>query len=163
MNDLDSIRKITFKASDPDERTTNLAVFYTDSGFARIQVFAKLAETYTKPEPVIKLKDGVRINFFSDNGQIISVLTALYGEIHQEQGTMFVRDSVQLYNYEKKKRLETEELHWNQKDSMIYTDKSVIIRTPESILFGTGIRCSQDFSSSDFFQPRGKINVKSDL
>lgn len=163
VNDLDSIRKITFKATDPDERTTNLEVFYTDSGYARIQVFAKLAETYSKPEPVIKLKDGVKINFFSENGQIISVLTALYGEIHQEKGTMFVRDSVQLYNYEKKKRLETEELHWNQMDSVIYTDKAVVIRTPEATLFGQGIRTKQDFSSSDFFQPRGQINVKNNL
>lgn len=163
VNDLDSIRKITFKASDPDERTTDLEVFYTDSGYARIQVFAKLAETYSKPEQVIKLRDGVKINFFSENGQITSVLTALYGEIHQEKGTMFVRDSVQLYNYEKKKRLETEELHWDQKDSTIYTDKAVVIRTPEAILFGQGIRTKQDFSSADFFQPRGEIKVKSDL
>lgn len=163
VNDLDSIRKITFNPSDPNERTTDLAVFYTDSGYARIQVFAKLAETYSKPEPVVKLKDGVKINFFSESGEIISVLTALYGEIHQDKGTMFVRDSVQLFNYEKNQRLETEELFWNQKDSSIYTDKAVVVRTPESLLFGQGIKTKQDFSYYEFLQPKGIINLRKKL
>ena len=163
VNDLDSIRKVTFKATDPDERTTNLKVFYTDSGYARVQIFAKLAETYSKPEPVIKLKDGVKINFFSENGEIVSVLTALYGEIQQEKGTMFVRDSVQLYNFNKKQRLETEELFWNQRDSSIYSEKPVVVRTPEAILFGQGIRTKQDFSAYEFLKPRGKLNMQNKL
>lgn len=163
VNDLDSIRKVTFKATDPDERTTNLKVFYTDSGYARVQIFAKLAETYSKPEPVIKLKDGVKINFFSENGEIVSVLTALYGEIQQERGTMFVRDSVQLYNFNKKQRLETEELFWNQRDSSIFSEKQVVVRTPEAILFGQGIRTKQDFSAYEFLQPRGQMKMKNKL
>ncbi len=163
VNDLDSIRKVTFKASDPDERTTNLEVFYTDSGYARVQIFAKLAETYSKPEPVIKLKDGVKINFFSENGEIVSVLTALYGEIQQERGTMFVRDSVQLYNFGKKQRLETEELFWNQRDSSIYSEKPVVVRTPEAVLFGQGIRTKQDFSAYEFLKPRGQMKMQNKL
>lgn len=160
VNDLDSIRKVTFKTSDPNERTSDLQVLYTDSGYARVQIFAKLAETYAKPVPVIKLKDGVKVNFFSEDGEIVSVLTALYGEIHQNEGTMFVRDSVELYNYKKKQRLETEELHWNQKDSTIYTNRAVVIKTPESILFGQGVKTKQDFSSYEFLQPKGIINLK---
>lgn len=167
VNDLDSIRKITFKASDPDERTTNLEVFYTDSGYARVQVFAKLAETYSKPESVIKLKDSVKINFFSENGKIIYILTALYGEIHQERGMIFVRDSVQLYNFDQKKRLETEELRWNQKDSTIFTDRNmpVTIRSEDALLFGKGIRfkLGKDFDSGDFYEPQGTINIHSQL
>lgn len=159
VNDLDSIRKVTFKQSDPDERTSDLMVFYTDSGYAKVQVYAKLAETYSTPVPVIKLKDGVKINFYSDHGEIISVLTALYGEIHQDKGTMFVRDSVQLFNYDKKQRLETEELHWSQKDSSIYSDKAVIVRTPEALFFGQGIKTRQDFSTYEFLKPKGKIDL----
>lgn len=159
VNDLDSIRKITYKPSDPDERTNNLAVIYTDSGYAKVEIFAKLAETYSKPEPVIKLKDGVRINFFSGDGEIVSVLTALYGEIRQDKGTMFVRDSVELFNIRKNRRMETEELIWNQKDSTIFTEKAVVIKTPQAILFGQGVKTKQDFSSHEFLRPTGTINL----
>ncbi|TXI84101.1 MAG: LPS export ABC transporter periplasmic protein LptC [Crocinitomicaceae bacterium] len=160
VNDLDSIRKVTFKATDPDERTRNLKVIYTDSGYARVQVFANLAETYSKPEAVTKLKEGVKVNFFNEKGEIVSVLTAMYGEIQQDKGTMFVRDSVRLFNYKKNQRLETEQLFWNQRDSSIYSENAVVVRTPEAVLFGQGIRTKQDFSYYEFLKPKGKISVQ---
>ncbi len=159
VNDLDTIRKITYKSTDPDDRTRDLVVLYTDSGYAKVQVFAKIAETYSKPIQVMKLKDGVKVNFFSEDGEIVSVLTALYGEVHQNDGTMFVRDSVVLLNLEKKQRLETEELHWNQKDSSIYTNKAVVVRKDHAILFGQGIKTKQDFTEYEFMQPRGSMEI----
>ena len=159
VNDLDTIRKITYKSTDPDDRTRDLVVLHTDSGYAKIQVFAKIAETYSKPTQVTKLKDGVKVNFFSEDGKIVSVLTALYGEIHQNDGTMFVRDSVVLYNTVKKQRLETEELHWSQKDSSIYPNKAVVVRKDNAILFGQGIKTKQDFTEYEFVQPRGSMDL----
>ena len=162
VNDLDSIKKISYRSTDPNERTSNLHVIYSDSGYAKVEIFAHLAETYSLPIPVIKLKDGIEVNFFNDQGEIVSKLTALYGEINQREGMMFVRDSVQLFNVEKKQRLETEELHWNQKDSAIFTDKSVVVRTADALFFGKGIRTKQDFSSYVFLKPQGKIAIKND-
>jgi LPS export ABC transporter protein LptC len=159
VNDLESIRKVTFKPTDPDERTSDLAIYYNDSGYAKVEIFAKLAETYSKPEQVIKFKDGIKVHFYDEAGEIKSILTALYGEIQEERGRVFVRDSVQLFNVEQNKRLETEELHWNRKDSTIYSDKPVIIRTEDALFFGEGVRTKQDFSSYEFIRPTGKINL----
>lgn len=159
VNDLESIQKVTYDPKAPDEVTKNLRVFYTDSGYARVEVFATLAETYSKPESITKLKDGIKVNFFSADGKIVSTLTALYGEINNTKGTMFVRDSVQLVNYEKKQRMETEALFWNQKDSAIYTTSNVIVRSPDGIVYGDGIRTKQDFSSYEFLKPYGRINM----
>jgi LPS export ABC transporter protein LptC len=133
VNDLDSIKKISYKLTDPDERTSELNVIYSDSGFAKIELYAKLAETYSKPEKIVKFKDGLKVNFFDDEGNVSSILTALYGEIKEQNGTIFVRDSVRLMNNKKNQLLETEELHWNRKDSTIYTDKAVIVRTSEAL------------------------------
>jgi LPS export ABC transporter protein LptC len=159
VNDLDSIQKVTYSPNDPDERTTDLEIFYTDSGYAKVQLFAKLAETYSKPTSVVKMKDGLKVHFFDDFGNVTSILTALYGEIHQQEGMILVRDSVELYNVEKQQRLETEELRWRQQDSTIYTEKSVVVKSPESIFFGKGIRTKQDFSSYEFLKPTGKIDL----
>lgn len=158
VNDLESIQKVTYDPKAPDEVTKNLRVFYTDSGYARVEVFATLAETYSKPESITKLKDGIKVNFFSADGEVVSSLTALYGEVNYSKGTMFVRDSVQLINYQKKQRLETEALFWNQKDSSIYTTSNVVVRSPKGILFGDGIRTKQDFSYYEFLKPSGTIN-----
>ncbi len=158
VNDLDTIKRVTFDPSSPDDVTENLEIVQTDSGYAKFQLFAKIAETYSKPEPLTKLKDGIKVNFFSKEGKVVSTLTALYGEINMVKGTFFVRDSVQLFNLEKKERLETEELFCTMKDSSVYTDKSVIVKTPQGILFGNGIRTKLDFSKYVFLKPTGKID-----
>lgn len=160
VNDLETIKKVSYHSGDPDERTKNLHVFYTDSGYAKVEVFAALAETYSKPEAVVKFKDGIKVKFFNDNGQVVSILTALYGEIRPRKGSMFVRDSVQLFNEKKNQRLETEQLFWNQKDSTIFTENLVTIRTPEALFYGQGVRTKQDFSTYEFIKPQGKILIK---
>jgi LPS export ABC transporter protein LptC len=158
VNDLDSIQKITYNTKSPDDVTKNLYVFYNDSGYAKIELFANIAETYSKPTSMTQFKDGLKINFFDNRGKIASVLTALSGEINHTNGTMEVRDSVQLYNIEKKQRLFTEALFWNQRDSVIYTTSNVVIRSPQGIVYGNGIRTKQDFSHYEFLKPSGRID-----
>jgi LPS export ABC transporter protein LptC len=162
VNDLETIQRVTYDPKAPEEVTKNLHVFYTDSGYAQIEITAAIAESYSKPESVTKLKDGLKVNFFSPAGKVISTLTALYGEVNFTKGTMFVRDSVQLYNYRNKQRLLTESLHWNQKDSLIYTHSNVVVRSPGSILYGDGIETKQDFSEYVFLKPRGTYNFDKD-
>ncbi len=160
VNDLDQVRTVTNDPKAPDEVTANLEIFYTDSGAPKVRIFAKLAETYSVPEKVTKLKDGIKVDFYNSKGKVVSTLTALYGEVRLVEGEMFVRDSVELYNYSKQQRMETEELIWNQKDSVIYTEKNVIVRSPSGVVYGKGIRTKQDFSTYTFYRPTGKINTE---
>ncbi len=160
VNDLENIKTIAYDPGSPDEIMRDLKVFYTDSGFARVEVYAQLAETYSTPEEIMKLKDGLEVRFFDENGEVVSVLTASYGEIKNKQGLMMVRDSVILKNLEKKQQLETEELNWTQRDSSIFTKKNVIVRSEDGILYGQGIKTKQSFETYEFMKPHGKINTK---
>ncbi|MFM7661681.1 MAG: LPS export ABC transporter periplasmic protein LptC [Bacteroidota bacterium] len=160
VNDLEEIQKVTYDEKAPNEVIQDLDVIYLDSGVAKIQVISKITEIQRSPESITKLKDKVLVNFFSNKGEIVSTLTALYGEINFSKGEMFVQDSVKLFNIKKKQSLETERLHWRKKDSLIYTNDKVTIRTPEVILYGTGIKTKQDFSYYQFLKPKGKINLK---
>jgi hypothetical protein len=54
----------------------------------------------------------------------------------------------------------TEALYWNQKDSLIFTDKMVMIKSPKELLYGKGIKAKQDFSYYEFIEPQGKILTK---
>lgn len=159
VNDLDTIQKVTFDEKAPDEVTSNLQLLYTDSGYAQVKIQATLAESYSKPEKITKLKDGLKVDFFSDDGKVVSSLTALYGEINHKSGLMFVRDSVVLQNFKKNQSLSTEELFYNQMDSTIYTDKNVIIRRDGKVGTGEGIRTTQSFSHYKVKKPKGEVAI----
>lgn len=162
-NDLDTIKKITFDAKSPDETTKNLKMIYSDSGYAKVEIYAALAETYRTKESITKIKDSLRVNFFSDRGEVVSTLSARYGEINYSRGTILVRDSVRLYNYAKKQTLETEALFWNQKDSSIYSLSQVIIKSPKGIVLGDGIRTNQSFTKYVLLKPSGRIELEKEL
>ena len=46
VNDLDTIQKVSDNPNAPDDVMKDLSVFYTDSGYARVQINAGYAETY---------------------------------------------------------------------------------------------------------------------
>ena len=160
-NDLDKIQKVTYDPNAPSEVTRDLTVFYNDSGYAKVRIFATLAETYQKPKHITKFKDGLKVDFYSEGGEIVSILTALYGEVDYETGLVVVKDSVELLNIEKKQRLETEELFWNQKDSTVYTDKNVIIKSDDNSVQGRGrgLKTTQSFSNYKILEPVGKFKT----
>lgn len=160
VNDIDTIKQITFKSTDPEQKTEELYVLQTEGGFPQFKLYAPLAEAYSKPEQVTKFKEGIKVEFFDDNGNQESVLTGLYGEINETKGTMRVLDSVELYNPARKQTLYTEALYWDQKDSLIFTDKMVMIKSPTELIYGKGIRAKQDFSYYEFLEPQGRISIK---
>ncbi len=161
VNDMDTIQKVTFDPNAPDEASRNLVVFYNDSGYAKVEIHATLAETYRTPEHITKLKDGLQVDFFNKEGIITSSLTSLYGEINYSSGLIVAKDSVILRNFVTKKQLETEELFWNQNDDVVYTEKNVIIRTEGKGITGRGkgLRTTQSFTKYVIKNPIGKIDL----
>lgn len=161
VNDIDKVQSVSQDPNSPDEATKDLVIIYSDSGYAQIKLYAAIAESYHQPEDVTKFKDGIKVDFYENQKEITSTLTALYGEINHQTGEVFVRDSVILKNFEKKQYLETEELFWNQKDSTIYTDKYVLVKTKEDGVIGQGqgIKASQTFDHYTILKPVGKLEL----
>lgn len=159
-NDLNTIKKVSFKPTDPDERTLNIHMIQTDSGFAKIELKSKLSETYHKPTMHIKFREGIEITLYNQAGKAESILTSLYGEIFQETGEMLFKDSVRLRNLTQNQSLETEELHWNQNSQAVFTEKNVIVRSDDgSLFYGDGIKTSLDFKQYEFIKPKGKFKL----
>jgi len=164
VNDLDTIQKVTYDPKAPNETSTNLEVLYTDSGYARVKIFAKLAETYSSPERVTKFKDGVEVDFFSEDGDVVSKLTALYGEVNFKSGLITVRDSVVLRNLKKKQFMETEELFYNQNNDTISTQKYVVCKRDGKGVIGRGhgLKTTRFFNYFEILEPEGKMDFSED-
>ena len=130
----------------PDEYTENLNMFHNDSGLTKVNLHAKVSQTYYEPRHITNFKDYLRVDFFDKSGAKVSTLVALSGVFDHDEGFVEVQDSVRLFNYIKEQQLETEYLIWNKKDSTIRTDRNVLVRSPNEILKGKGLVTKQDFS-----------------
>lgn len=153
-NDLNQIQRITYDPKSPNEVSKNMSIYFADYGYAKINIFAKLAETYANPHVTI-LKDSLKVDFFDENGEISSTLTAKYGEVNHETAKIFVRDSVQLTNHKDQRTMYTSVLYWNQLDSVIYTDQRVCLKSPKGIAFGSSLHAKQDFTTYKITDPKG--------
>ena len=160
VNDLEKVKRITTSPDSPDETSEEFHVIFTDSGFAKLEINAGIAETYSSPTKLTKFKNGLKVNFFNEDGTVASTLTSIYGEIDDESGNITVRDSVELHNIEDKKTLVTEVLYWNKNGDSIYTDKPVLIRSPDMILKGIGAWTTPLFDTAQFYKPQAEIYLK---
>lgn len=159
-NDVALVQRISYQADAPTESTKNLVLTYAEDGYAKVEIHAALAETYRGQAQITKIKDSLKVYFFNEVGDVVSTLSALYGEINYSTGELMVKDSVRLYNHKKQQTLETETLFWNQKDSSIFTESAVIVRSPKGKIFGKGIRTKQDFSNYVLLQPVGSWQIE---
>jgi len=153
-NDLDKIKKITYDPKSPDEISKNITIYQSKEGLTKITIFAKHAETYSEP-PITQLKDSLKIDFFDENGNITSILTAKFGEINHQTNKMYVKDSVKLVNIADKRTLYTSILYWEQADSSIYTDQNVQLESEKGIAYGTSLKAKQNFSYYKITDPKG--------
>ena len=159
-NNMEDVQRVSFNPKSPDEVVVNFKMVYSDSGQARVRLAAGFSETFRSPEHITHLRDSLRVDFYGKNGEIVSTLTAKYGKINHSSNQLYVKDSVRLYNYKKKQTLKTEVLYWQQKDSMIYTPKTVYIFSPKGQFRGQGLRTKQDFSRYEILKPEGNIEIE---
>lgn len=157
VNDINKVKKITTHPNNPEETSEFLHIIYTDSGMAQIEIFARIAETYNQPKQVTQFKDGLKVRFYNEDGEVESELTSRYGQIDNTSGNIIVKDSVQLVNIAEKKTLKTEILYWNKTGDSIYTNKPVVITSPDMILSGVGAWTTPTFDTAQFYKPTAKI------
>lgn len=161
-NDLAKVEKIASnEASLPVETSRDINIIYSDSARVKAQLSSPLLKFYKVANSYHEMPNGLKVDFYGDDLEIESTLTAKSGRKFQNQGIIEVKDSVVVVN-EKGERLNTERLIWNEKTRKIYTDKFVKITTPNEVIYGEGMEANQNFTNYKIFKIKGIINVKDD-
>ncbi len=157
-NDLVEVHALVPDEAVRRERIENFHIIYSDSARVLIQAMGPLMYRYLEPEdPREEFPGGLTVMFFDpDFGQLTSRLSANYGVRREQAGQFVVRDSV-VWISEDGNRLETEELIWDDKKEKVYTNKFVVIRSPERIIYGHGFEANRDFTASTIWAVEGEI------
>ena len=75
--------------------------------------------------PYVEFPNTLHVDFYNDSLQIESFMDARYGKWKEQDGKVYLRDSVVVMNILKGDTLYCKELWWDQKAEKFYTDKPV--------------------------------------
>lgn len=133
----------------PDQEVSDFAVTETVEGRPEWKLYARYAATYSARNQITART--VRVDFFDDEGQRSSTLTAREGEMHQRTRNMTARGSVVLQTTEGT-RLSTEELQFLNRENRIVVpdDQLVRVQRGQDVLTGYGFESDPDLSHYEF-------------
>jgi LPS export ABC transporter protein LptC len=159
-NSMKEINDLTGQGKAGEDRGKDVTILYSKMGKMQVRMFA---HTFIRTESpggrYTEMKDGLKVEFFSDSATIKNTLTAKYARWYERENNILIRDSVCIIN-DKGEKLETKELVWNQQLDKFFTEKPVKITTPTQTLMGTGMEASQDFSNYQIHNLTGQVKVE---
>ena len=141
------------------EKIDEAEMLHTENGFLKVKIIATNIERFKDSQPQLVFSNGIKVIFYNDTGLASSVLTAFNAYVDENNKIMTATDSVVLTSYEGKK-LETEELIWDENKNKIYTDKKVLITTKKELIEGKGFESNPDFSKYSISKIQGTFNFE---
>lgn len=160
-NKLSDVTAINFNDTLPDISATHIDFTFSDSAMVQIRISGPLMNAYEGEEdPYMEFPNGFRVEFYDSAFNITTTITGDYGIHYREKKMMEARKNVVVTNYENGEKLDTEELVWDQKKEVIYSNKFVKITSEDGVIFGDGLEAKQDFSKRKILNPSGEIEVK---
>ena len=136
----------------------NIIYEYSDSSYKRLEVRAPEVQDFSQiKEPYREFSLGIDVTFFDKLGNPESHLRANYAKENINEKLWEARGDVVVVN-EKGEQINTEQLFWDVKKEMIYSNVFVKISTGEEVIMGDGFEADQNFTSYKI-----KGNVKGEI
>ena len=163
-NDMEVVNKFIDTESEPDLISTNILVIYTDSARLQAKMSAPLFKHYNSAkEQREECPEGIHVWFYEKTGEIKAELTANWAK-HDIATDMYeARGNVVVINSEGKK-LETEQLFWDPKKGVVYSEKYTKITSPDgTVAYGnTFTTAPNDFTKLILRKAKATIVLKDD-
>jgi LPS export ABC transporter protein LptC len=157
--DLDKIENITKNYNLPVETAEDLRIVYSTNAQVQMIMEAPLMERYEGEKPYMELPQGFLMIFYDSLMIETSRISAKYAIQYADDELIDARNDVVVENIENRERLNTEQLIWDQKKAIIFTETFVKITTEEEVLYGDGFESDERFTSWIIKKPRGTFSV----
>ncbi len=159
VNDINEVNKTSQLAEPGVEYGKDIELFYSEHGDVKVRVTAPAVTRYVSGDPYTEFTEGLRVEFFNEKMEVGTWLTANHGIRYEAQGRTVLKNDVQVMN-ENNEHLSTEELIWDEKRHIIYSDKFVKITTPDQVLYGEGMEADEQLTKYVIKKPRGTIEAE---
>jgi LPS export ABC transporter protein LptC len=159
-NDLEIINSFSNKGDMAMQTMKESQIIITDSGLIQVKITAPVIMNYPlADEPYTEFPNGFHSIFFDSEEKPESDLTANYGIYYTQKALWEARDSVEVIN-KNQEILNTEQLFWDEKKKLIYSNTSVKVTRPEEIIMGEGFESNENFTRWKIKKIQGTIYLK---
>ena len=158
-NNPELVKGFIAKGNLPIEKIEGAEMLHTENGELKVKIFATTIKRFKDIQPQLVFSNGIEVIFYNDSSSIKSILKASNAEMDEINKIMTASKNVILTSSDGKK-LETEELIWDEKINKIYTDKKVIISTEKEVIEGDGFESNPDFSEYSISKIHGTFNFE---
>ncbi len=156
--DLQTIENITRVDDSPVESAYNIEIIYSEAARIKMVLTAPRMDRYEGEKNFMEMPEGVQVLFYDSLMNVSSSMTANYAISHDDDERVEAQNDVVVIN-ELNEKLNTEQLIWDQKSGMIFSDKFVKITTEDEVLYGEGLEADERFSQWTITKPRGTFTV----
>jgi LPS export ABC transporter protein LptC len=141
------------------EQIKGAELLHTENGKIKVKIVAGKIERFQNSQPQLIFSEHLEVYFYNDSSQLQSTLMADNASIDEENKIMLAKENVVLISSDAKK-LETDELVWDEKQNTIYTDKKVKITTGKEIIYGEGFISNPDFTEYSISKIHGTFDFE---
>jgi len=156
-NDPKLVQEFVSDKQQPIEQIKGAELLHTENGKVKVRLVSSRIERFQEIQPALIFPDHLEVYFYNDSSQLQSTLMADYASIDEEKKIMLAQNNVILISSDDKK-LETDELIWDEKKNKIYTDKKVKITTGKEVIYGEGFTSTPDFKQYSITKIHGTFD-----
>lgn len=137
----------------PDQESWQSTIIITKDGRRMAEVWAGYIASYNKKNETV-LKDSIHVDFYNQEGNHNSVLTADEGVVYDQTNNMVARGNVVVVS-DSGIVLETKELKWDNQRQKIISDVPVIFTSEKEKLQGDSFISDPDLKNYEIKNARG--------
>jgi LPS export ABC transporter protein LptC len=160
-NSIDVIKQFGNPENIPDLKMENVETIYSDSGKVKGRLTAPVLNRFDRNNKrYSEFPKGLHIYFYNDSTHVNAEVSANYGIYRDETELFEARNNVVVINT-KGERLNTEQLFWDRKKGIIYTQKYCRITTPDGLqqVGEQGMEAKENFENWKLFGASGTVDI----
>ena len=128
----------------PDQESWNSKIILSEEGIVRCIIHAGHLQQFEAGE-IAKIDEGMKVDFFDEEGAHTSQLTAREGEVHQKTKDLEATGDVVIIS-EDGVRLRTDHIRWDNARQKILAPGEVTLSTDQGTETGVGLEADAGFS-----------------
>ena len=158
-NDIEVIKSFSQDTLMPRQSMIDAEIVYTDSGRIQLKIAAPEIHYYDEAtEQYTEFPYGVFAEFFDRNENVESQLSSKYAIYYTGKELWEAKDSVVVIN-QAGEILNTEQLFWDERNQIIYSNSFVKVTRPDEVIMGEGFEADENFTRWKIKKIQGTIYV----